>query len=181
MPGPFLCEYVGRRASLLGGYVVMAASMLIFATVSTGMGQSSPTAQHVLVAFLCIWAFTFGATSGPIVWVSSAEIHSLQLRTLGQGYAVAIYEIFSFGAAFWTPYMLNPSYGNMGTNVGYFYFGVTVVIIILTFFFVPETGRLSLEQIDEYFVAGEKAWRTTLRKNERIAAQRSDHLVSGKI
>lgn len=149
----------------------MGACMLIFAAVSSALGQSDPKTQHVLVAFLCIWAFTFGATSGPIVWVSSAEMHSLRLRTIGQAYAVAIYEVFSFGAAFWTPYMLNADYGNMGTNVGYFYFGITVAVILLTFAFLPETGRLSLEQIDEFFIGGDPAWKTSLRRNKRIAAQ----------
>lgn len=148
----------------------MAGCMLIFAATASGLGQADTTAQHVLVAFLCIWAFTFGATSGPIVWVSSPEMHSLRLRTIAQGYAVAVYEVFSFGAAFWTPYMLNPSYGDMGTNVGYFYFGVTFAIIVLTTLFVPETGRLSLEQIDEHFVEGVPAWKTSLAKNKRVSA-----------
>lgn len=65
----------------------MASCMLIFAAVASGLSQSNVTTQHVLVAFLCIWAFTFGATSGPIVWVSSAEMHAIRLRTFGQAYA----------------------------------------------------------------------------------------------
>lgn len=103
-------------ASLLGGYITMALSMLILAVVASALGQSASTAQNVCVAFLCIWAFVFGATSGPVAWVSSAEMHSLRLRTIGQAYGVIQYEIFSFGAAFWAPYMLNVGYGNMGTK-----------------------------------------------------------------
>lgn len=146
----------------------MAASMLIFAATSTGLGQDSLVARHVLVAFLCIWAFAFGATVGPIGWVSSAEMHSQRLRTVAQSYAVGVYEIFSFGAAFWTPYMLSPGHGDMGTNVGYFYFAITVIILTLTVLFVPETGRLSLEQIDEQFAEGLPAWKTSLKKNKRL-------------
>lgn len=148
----------------------MGTSMLILAVVASILGQSHSETKNVLVAFLCIWAFTFGATCGPISFVSSAEMHSLRLRTIGQGYAIAIYEIFSFGAAFWTPYMINEEYGNMGTNVGYFYFGITTAIFALTLLYIPETGRLSLEQIDEYFFNGGKAWGTNLRKNKKIAA-----------
>ncbi|KAI1339814.1 general substrate transporter [Xylariaceae sp. FL0016] len=170
IPGPFLCEYVGRRFTLLGGYVLMGVSMLIFAAVSSALGQATKTAQGVLVAFLCLWALVFGATSGPTVWVASPEMHSLRLRTFAQGYAVLMYELFSFGAAFWTPYMLNPQYGNMGTNVGYFYAAVTLVVIVLTALFVPETGRLSLEQIDDYFASGRPAWKTSLKDNKRRAA-----------
>lgn len=148
----------------------MAVSMLLIATIGTGLGQTSNTSHVTVVVFLCLWAFIYGATSGPIAWVSSVEMHSVRLRTFGQAYAVGLYEIFSFGAAFWTPYMLNVSYGNMGTNVGYFYFGITVVILALTFAFVPETGRLSLEQIDDHFLGGRPAWRTSLRRNKNIIA-----------
>ena len=65
--------------------------------------------------------------------------------------------------------MINPAYGNMGTNVGYFYSGLTLVILILAFVFVPETARLKLEQIDDYFQSGVPAWKTSLGRNKRIA------------
>ncbi|KAJ3549220.1 hypothetical protein NM208_g601 [Fusarium decemcellulare] len=133
LPGAFLCEYLGRRLCLLGGYRVM-----------------EPVVHHDI--------------KRPF------EMHANRLRTMGQAYAIILYEIFSFGSAFWTPCMLNAEYGNMSTNVGYFYFGITIVIIVLTFLFVPETAKLSLEQVDEYFLGGEPAWKTGMAKNKRIAA-----------
>lgn len=65
--------------------------------------------------------------------------------------------------------MLQPQYGDWGTNVGYFYFAVNVVSFVLTFLFVPETAKLTLEQIDEYFASGVPAWRTSIRKNKKLA------------
>jgi SP family sugar:H+ symporter-like MFS transporter len=105
------------------------------------------------------------------VWLASAEIHSVRMRTYGQANTTSIYQIFSFGAAFWTPYMLSADYGNMGTNVGYFYFGVTVVIAALVFLFVPETSQLTLEQIDDIFSSGRKAWTTSSRRNKAISRE----------
>jgi sugar porter (SP) family MFS transporter len=163
--GPFVLDYGGRRFAMLAGYGFMAISMLIFSSVSTALGADDPTAQSVVVAFLCIWAFIFGGFIGSSVWLSSAEMHSIRLRTYGQANTTFIYNIFAFGASFWTPYMLNPAYGNMGANVGYFYFGVTVAFVILVFFFVPETSRLTLEQIDDYFMSGRRAWSTSTKKN----------------
>lgn len=167
--GPFILDHGGRRFSMLVGYTLMAACMLIFSSVSTALGEKNPTSQSVVVAFICIWAFVFGGFIGPSTWLASAEMHSVRLRTYGQANTTLCYDVFSFGAYFWTPYMLNPDYGNMGSNVGYFYFGVTVGVLILTFLFVPETTRLTLEQIDDFFLSRGSAWRTSTAKNTAIA------------
>ncbi|SLM37381.1 histidine kinase-group i protein [Lasallia pustulata] len=116
-PGPFILEYGGRRFGMLLGYFLMALCMLVFSAVSTGLGQTNPIAKNVLVAFLCIWAFIFGGCIGSSVWLGSAEMHSVRLRTYGQANTTVFYQIFAFAATFWTPYMLSKEYGNMGTNV----------------------------------------------------------------
>ena len=51
--------------------------------------------------------------------------------------------------------MINPHYGNMGTDVGYFYFGLEIVTAVILFFIVPETARLSLEQLTSILPRGE--------------------------
>ncbi|KAJ5347862.1 hypothetical protein MYU51_015491 [Penicillium brevicompactum] len=168
--GPHALEYGGRRFSLIFGYIMMAVCMLILSSVSTGLGPSHPVAKKVVVVFLCLWAFFFGGFIGSSAWLSSAEMHSVRLRTYGQANTTCLYEIGSFGAAFWTPYMLHPKYGNMGANVGYFYFGVTVAVLILSYLFVPETARLTLEQIDDLFLRGERAWKTSMKGNATIAS-----------
>jgi hypothetical protein len=170
IPGPLTPEYCGRRLSLLIGYICMGSFMLILSSVSTGLGADNAVAKNVVVVFLCLWAFTFGAFIGPNVWLSSTEIHSVSLRTYGQASTTAVFNIFNFGATFWTPYMLSPEYGNMGANVGYFYFGVTFVMIQLIFWFVPETARLTLEQVDDCFATGRGAWKTSLPRNKKLAA-----------
>lgn len=169
--GGMVIDYAGRRMGLLAGFSIMATCMLIFSSVSSGLSQTSPIAQRVLVAFLCIWTFTFSAFIAPSAWVSSAEVHSLRLRSYGQGLTGIVSNTVSFAVQFWTPYMINPAYGNMGTNVGYFYFGLTVAAIIITFFTVPEMARLKLEQIDDYFESKIPAWRTSISRNKKLAAE----------
>lgn len=167
--GPLVLDYGGRRFAMLYGYAAMAACMLILSAVSTALGQHNPISQAVVVVFLCIWAFVFGGFIGPSVWLASAEMHSVRMRTYGQANTTFLYEIFSFAATFWTPYMLNVKYGNMGSDVGYFYFGVTGAVLILVFLFVPETSRLTLEQIDDIFVSGKRAWKTSTKRNISIS------------
>ena len=146
----------------------MAVCMLIFSAVNSALGNANEAAKKVLIAFLCIWDFFFGAFNASTVWLASVEQHSVRHRTYGQAFTTLGSYIFNFAANFWTPYMINPDYGNMGTNVGYFYCGMLFVIFIIAFFYVPETGNLTLEEIDSYYNSGEKAWKTSLKKNKAV-------------
>ena len=65
--------------------------------------------------------------------------------------------------------MINTGYGNLGTNVGHFYSSLNVANLILLFFLLPETGRLSLEAIDDIFASHRPAWKTSLKRNKHIA------------
>ena len=166
--GPLPCQYLGRRVTLLTGYTLMASCMLIFAAVATAIGPSTTTAKNTLVAFLCLWSFCFGAFNSSTVWLASAEQHSVRHRTYGQAFATTISSIFNFACGFWTPYMISANYGNMGTNVGYFFFGLLIFYFLITFFSVPETGNITLEQIDQFYNSGGKAWKTSLKKNKSL-------------
>ncbi|KAJ5794658.1 hypothetical protein N7457_001257 [Penicillium paradoxum] len=166
--GPFIVEYGGRRVAILYGYIVMGLCMLILSSVSSSLGMDE-TAQIVTVVLLCLWAFVFGGTIAPSASLAAVEMHSVSLRTFGHANTTLFFGIFSFAAIFWTPYMLSSDYGNMGANVGYFYAGVTAAIAVLIFFLVPETAGLTLEQIDEVFNSGTKAWKTSRAKNKAIA------------
>jgi sugar porter (SP) family MFS transporter len=176
--GPFAVEYIGRRVSILTGYSAMACSMLIFSAVSTGLGSTSKDAQRVLVAFLCIWDFAYFAFLVPGGWLASSEVHSVSLRAPGQAIVAVLAQMTTFAASFWTPYMLNEKYGNMGTNVGYFYFGIEVVVGVLMFLLVPETARLSLEQVDDIFASKTPAWKTSLKKNKEIAKRQGEVMTA---
>ncbi len=123
MVAPWIVEYGGRRFSLLIGYTFMAIFMLIIAAVATGLGSKNSISKTVLIVFLCLWTFVYGACTGTSISTIAPEMHSVRLRTYGQACVSSVYETFSFAAAFYTPYMLSAKYGNMGTNVGYFYFG----------------------------------------------------------
>lgn len=180
LAGPFVVEYGGRRLSILIGYSLMAVCMLVLSSVSSIVGASN-SSQLAIVVLLSIWAFVFGATIAPTANLSSVEMHSVSLRTFGQANTTVFYGIFSFAASFWTPYMLSANHGDMGANVGYFYAGVTVVVAGLAFLLVPETAQLTLEQIDEFFNSGAKAWKTSVSKNKAATLPKKDKDSSGSI
>ncbi|OGE57449.1 hypothetical protein PENARI_c002G08751 [Penicillium arizonense] len=178
--GPFIVEYGGRRVASLSGYIVMATCMLVLSSVNTALGMDD-VAKIVVVVLLCLWAFVFGGTIAATANLSAVEMHSVSLRTYGQASTTILYGIFTFGATFWTPYMLSPYYGDMGPNVGYFYSGVTVVIAVLTFLLVPETASLTLEQIDDQFNSGIKACKTSVVRNKAIASSKKQGVARGDV
>ena len=154
---------------------------------SVGLGPQSPISKNVLVIFLCLWTAVYGGLIGASFPIIAPELYSMRLRTYGMASSAAVYELFAFAAAFYTPYMLSKDYGNMGNNVAYFYFGtlirfdtdvtfdsdprfigINAALLILVFLFVPETARLTLEQIDDYFLSGPKAWKTSTSRNKRL-------------
>ena len=166
---PWLVEYKGRRFALLVGYGLLGTYMLIIGAVGSALGQRNSSAQLVLIVLLCLWNFTFGLTVSTSLSTGTAEQHSLRLRTHGQAFVIALYEIIAFVISFSIPYMINANYGNMGLNVGYFFAGLSAMIWIGSFFFVPETGQLSLEQIDDLYMSGMSPCKTSLKKNKKIA------------
>ncbi|KAK4500579.1 hypothetical protein PRZ48_008768 [Zasmidium cellare] len=165
---PFTLTVFGCRRSLITGFGVMSASMIVFSAVSTGLGSGHHTAQIVLVVCFCIWTFVLGSCVGASVWQLSVDMHTGRLRTYGQASTTITYQLFGFAAGFWTPYMLGVDYGDMGTNVGYFYFAVDLVLGVIAFLAVPETSRLSLEEMDDYFASGKPAWTTSYRRNKAV-------------
>lgn len=167
--GPFTVEFLGRRVTIIAGFAGMATCMLIFAVVGTVLGPTNPHAQKSVIGFLCIWAFLFGGFIASTMWLASAEMHSVRLRSYGQAFSITVNDILQFGVSFWTPYMINAKYGNWGPSVGYFYFSTEVLMAVVTFFLVPENARLTLEQVDDFFDSGRKAWKTSLAKNKMIA------------
>ena len=177
LTGPFWVEFLGRRRAIITGFLGMMACMLVFSATSTGLGgvnNASAASRDVLVAFLCVWAFCFGAFISSTQFLASSEMHAVRHRSYGQAFASLVANLIAFGSSFWGPYMLNPDYGNMGTNVGYFYFALETISLCILFTIVPECGRLTLEQIDEYFLSSRKAWRTSLARNKRIAKREID-------
>ena len=143
--------------------------MLIASAVNSGLGQASTVTKNVLVAFLCIWAFFYASALAAGLYLVSPELHSVRLRTFGQAFNQMVSHLVSFAVNFWTPYMLSVNYGNMGINVGYFFFGLDVILFFVIFLYMPETARITLEQIDDYFACGRRAWKTSLKRNKRIA------------
>lgn len=150
LPGMWGVERFGRRRLLLVGAVGMCVCEFIVAIAGVTVPKTNLAGQKVLIAFVCIYIAFFASTWGPIAWVVVGEIFPLNVRAKGMSLAAASNWLWNFAIGFATPYLVNSGKGNANLQAKVFFiWGSTCFCcIIFTYFCIPETRGLSLEQID---------------------------------
>jgi sugar porter (SP) family MFS transporter len=192
--GVQLIDRVGRRRLLLIGAIGMCVCEFIVAIVGVTAGQINPVtqavnkaAQKVLIAFVSIYIAFFAISWGPVVWVITGEIFPLGIRAKGMSLSVASNWLWNFGIGYATPYLVNSSTtginavkaANLGVKVFFIWGGTCVGCFIFTYFFVPETKGLSLEQIDllyrESSIIGSDKYRREMLERDETFTTNLEH------
>lgn len=145
-PAFLTIDSFGRRSLLLFTFPNMFWTLLAagLATLSTN--------NEVKKGLVCLFVFMFAAFyspgEGPVPFTYSAEVYPLSHRETGMGFAVAtcLFWAAVLGTSF--PFLLNRT----GT-IGAFgvYAGFNVVAFIMILFWVPETMKRTLEELDWVF------------------------------
>ncbi|PLW35160.1 hypothetical protein PCASD_11245 [Puccinia coronata f. sp. avenae] len=150
IPGIWAVDKVGRRTMLIYGAAMMFACELVVACVGTFTTANNQASQKVLVAFSCIFIGIFAATWGPIPWVVTSEIYPLATRGKQMAMSTASNWGINFLIGFITPYLVDDGAGQAGLGVKVFWLWAALCFsaLIFSFFFIPETKGLSLEQVD---------------------------------
>lgn len=151
VPGLFLIEYIGRRRILIFGGIIMTVSNFIVAIV--GCSTDSLVANKVMIAFICLFIASFSATWGGAVWVISAELYPLGLRSKCTAICAASNWLVNFICALITPYLVDTgshtSY--MGTKIFFIWGSLNATAVVVVYFTVYETSGLTLEEIDQLY------------------------------
>lgn len=71
--------------------------------------------------------------------------HSLREKTSTIGTTINV--VFAFATNFSIPYMMKA----LSFRVGWIFGGISISALVFTFFFLPETKNLTLEQVDHLF------------------------------
>ncbi|KAI1420640.1 general substrate transporter [Xylaria sp. FL1777] len=140
-------EKVGRRPLFLWGAFGMTICQFIVAIVGTV--TNSPAALSVMITFICVFIFFFASTWGPGSWVLIGEIFSLPIRARGVGLSTASNWLWNFVIGLITPYMVDKDKGNLGAKVFYIWGSLCATAFVFTWFLIPETKGLTLEQVDK--------------------------------
>ncbi|KAI0540126.1 general substrate transporter [Xylaria digitata] len=140
-------EKIGRRPLFLWGALGMTICQFIVAVVGTV--THSAAALSVMITFICIFIFFFASTWGPGSWVLIGEIFPLPMRARGVALSTASNWLWNFIIGLITPYMVDKDKGNLGAKVFYIWGGLCATAFVYTWFLVPETKGLTLEQVDK--------------------------------
>ncbi|KAL2260356.1 hypothetical protein VTK26DRAFT_5661 [Humicola hyalothermophila] len=160
----YTVEKFGRRTILFWGALGMLICQFIVAAVGVTVGfnhtHPDPTdpektladnvpAVNAQIAFISIFIFWFASTWGPGAWIVIGEIFPLPIRSRGVGLSTASNWLWNTIIAVITPYMVGEHRGNMKSSVFFVWGGLCTCAWIYTYFLVPETKGLSLEQVDK--------------------------------
>ncbi|CAN8100976.1 unnamed protein product [Discula destructiva] len=150
IPAVLYVDRVGRKPVLAIGAIGMATCHIIIAVIvakNENQWASQAAAGWAAVAMVWLFVVHFGYSWGPCAWILVAEIWPLSSRPYGVSLGASSNWMNNFIVGQVTPDMLAAMpYGT------YILFGLlTYLGAVFIWFFVPETKRLTLEEMDVIF------------------------------
>ncbi|KAK7414270.1 hypothetical protein QQX98_006867 [Neonectria punicea] len=157
-------ERFGRRTILIiGAFGMLVCQFLVgIIGVTVGFNKTHPdpndadlsiadniSAVNAQIAFIAIFIFFFASTWGPGAWIVIGEIFPLPIRSRGVGLSTASNWLWNTIIAVITPYMVGETKGNLKSSVFFIWGGLCTCAFIYSYFLVPETKGLTLEQVDK--------------------------------
>ncbi|WP_109480082.1 sugar porter family MFS transporter [Paraburkholderia sp. C35] len=138
-------DRVGRRPLLIGGALVMGASMATLGCVFHFGGPATATGSVIAVGALAVFKAAFSFSWGPLVWVMMPELLPLRIRARTMSFAALAMFLMNFIVASTFPALLE-----MGAASAFGVFSACCVIAFLfAIFQIRETAGLSLEEIEQ--------------------------------
>lgn len=163
IPAVLWIDRVGRKPVLSIGALGMGFSHLVIAIIlAKNINNFANEKAAGWAAVVMVWLFVihFGYSWGPCAWILIAEIWPLSTRPYGTALGGSSNWMNNFIIGQITPDLLERiTYGT------YILFGLLIILgSAFIWFFVPETKRLTLEEMDIIFGGG-----TALKDRERMA------------
>ncbi|KAK1541961.1 hypothetical protein CPAR01_05348 [Colletotrichum paranaense] len=150
IPAVLWIDRVGRKPVLSIGAIGMGTCHLIIAVIlakNIDRFDQQPAAGWAAVCMVWLFVVHFGYSWGPCAWIIIAEVWPLSTRPYGVSLGASSNWMNNFIVGQVTPDMLTSI--NYGT---YILFGLlTYLGAAFIWFIVPETKRLSLEEMDLVF------------------------------
>ncbi|KAL1891069.1 hypothetical protein Sste5346_007894 [Sporothrix stenoceras] len=148
-------DIIGRRLMInIFQTFTCVALFLVGGLYWTGPSLGNVAAGKGLLAVCCLWSFAFTIV-GQSHYLFSAELPSALLRIKTGPVTFLANSLLGIATTFATPRMLLA----LNLKSGFVFGAFSVPIMILTWFYLPETKGRSAAEIDELFERKVPAWR----------------------
>lgn len=108
-------------------------------------------ARRFIGIALLLFGFFNGLGVGSAVPVLTSEINSVRLRSKGTSIGWGCDALFSWIFGFFVPYLFNSDELNWGGKIGFFFFGLSIIGVVLIWLEIPETKGKSYYELDYLF------------------------------
>jgi len=143
-------DRLGRKPMLYAGFVVMALGLGVVGAMMH-MGINGKSEQYFTVGMLLIFIVGFAMSAGPLIWTLCSEVQPLKGRDFGIGASTFTNWVGNYIVGLTFLSLLN---GIGNANTFWLYAALNAIFIGLTFWLVPETKGVTLEQIETKLMAG---------------------------
>jgi sugar porter (SP) family MFS transporter len=141
----------GRKFLFIVGGVGMGVCMILAATVETQTptidGAKTQPVGIAIVFILFLFAFFYKPSWGATVWIYTAEIFSMNVRAQAVGMCSQTQNVANSIVQQFFPLFLQ----NEGFYAFYMFAGINILLAAFVWFFVPETKKVGLEEMDAMF------------------------------
>ncbi|KAK4054713.1 hypothetical protein OIV83_000637 [Microbotryomycetes sp. JL201] len=171
----FFTDRFGRVSMLMCGGGIMAICMWIvgalIAVYPASPGGQIVPGQYAAITLIYVYAVAFCFSYAGIPWIYCSEIFPLRIRSFNVAITTFTHWAFNLCIAKSVPYMIaNIKYGT------YFVFAAMLTLgFIWTYFFLPETKGVALEDMDELFNGSSRAEQTEKRLHDKAETGTVSH------
>lgn len=142
----------GRKFLFIVGGIGMGICMIIAATVETqtptGPGGTKSNGVGIGIATVFfLFIFFYKPSWGATVWIWTSEIFSMNVRAQAVGMASQTQNVANAIVQQFFPTFLN----NCGFYAFYMFAGINFLLAAFVYFFIPETKKVTLEEMDVLF------------------------------
>ncbi|PWY81647.1 sugar transport protein [Aspergillus sclerotioniger CBS 115572] len=148
-----LSDQVGRRMLFHTSGILETAALMTMGGLGTA-DSKNVAAKEGIVAMLLLYSFGWSLAWAPLVYVLGAELPSAPLREMTLQIAYTMKLVTEFAVTFSYPYLEtanDPGHVDIGGKLGFIYGSLSAVSVIFGYFFIPETRRMELEDIDKKY------------------------------
>ncbi|KAJ5683419.1 hypothetical protein N7462_006584 [Penicillium macrosclerotiorum] len=144
-------DAIGRRRLWLIGVTGTILGMATIGGLAYVKNTASLWAIAVVMNLLIPWQVY---TCTGMAWTMTPEISSSRLRQHTQSIGFLVQAVSSWVFHMIVPYMYNTDAGNLGAKTGFVFAGLSAVLLVASWFMIPETAGKSVEEINMAYQEG---------------------------